>query len=56
MYLRLGKSTDAAPELRKVAERIQRYAEYGDIFAFFRQNSETGPLYAQKPARKLRVT
>ncbi len=55
-YLRLRKSTYTAPELRRVAGRIKRYAEYGDVFAFFRQNGETGPFYAQKLAQKLRVT
>ncbi len=52
-YLRLRKSRYPAAALRTVTRRIQRYGERGDVFAFFRQDGDAGPLYAQEIARRL---
>src|SRR5579883_2881361 len=41
-YLRLRKSTYGAPELRRLAERIERYAASGDVFSFFRRHGPAG--------------
>jgi uncharacterized protein YecE (DUF72 family) len=55
VYLRLRKSSYSHAALRKLADRIKRLAQYRDVFAFFRQDGDQGPLYAQEISRKLRV-
>lgn len=51
-YLRLRRSAYSAAALRQLEQRIQRYGERGDVFAFFRQDGDAGPLYAQEIARR----
>ncbi len=52
-YLRLRKSSYTPAALQAVAAQIGRQARDGDVFAFFRQTGDKGPLYAQAVARKL---
>ncbi len=52
-YLRLRKSSYPPAALQEVAARIARHAQSGDVFAFFRQTGDEGPLYAQAVARKV---
>jgi len=54
-YLRLRKSAYSRASLQQLAERIKRYAKRGDVFAFFRQTGDRGPLHAEQIARKLHV-
>lgn len=54
-YLRLRKSSYPPAALQEIAARIGRHARSGDVFAFFRQTDDKGPLYAQVVARKLRA-
>lgn len=55
VYLRLRKSAYSRAALLRVVKRIEEYAQYGDVFAFFRQTGDRGPFYAQEISRKLQV-
>ncbi len=52
-YLRLRKSAYSVDALRKIAERCGAYTQRGDVFAFFRQDGDGGPFYAERVARIL---
>ncbi len=54
VYLRLRKSAYSRAALEGIARRIERYAEQGDVFAFFRQTGDEGPVYAETVMRRLR--
>jgi uncharacterized protein YecE (DUF72 family) len=54
-YLRLRKFTYSVARLRELAKRIERYGARGDVFAFFRQDGDAGPVYAQEIVRRLQA-
>jgi uncharacterized protein YecE (DUF72 family) len=56
VYLRLRKSHYTTGALRELRERIQRYPQGGDVFAFFRQDNVEGPLCARELLRILEWT
>ncbi len=53
VYMRLRKSSYSSAALQSIAERIRRYVRTGDVFAFFRQDGDDGPRYAQRVLRRL---
>lgn len=47
-HLRLRKSRYSPSAVRQLAYRIEGYAADGDVYAFFRQRDEQGPIYAER--------
>jgi uncharacterized protein YecE (DUF72 family) len=53
VYMRLRKSSYPPAALGTLAERISEWAQLRDVFAFFRQDGDAGPFYAQEIFRTL---